>query len=67
MEKSEKEFEVRFGVIMMLDYFITQEYVDEVITVKGDDAIECAKTIRNMEKKIPLSINFFPSYYGHNC
>lgn len=29
--KSEKEFEVRFGVVMMLDYFITDEYVDMVI------------------------------------
>lgn len=29
--KSEKEFDVRFSVIMMLDYFITDEYVDKVI------------------------------------
>lgn len=29
--KSEKEFEVRFAVIMMLDYYITDEYVDRVI------------------------------------
>lgn len=29
--KSEKEFEVRFAVISMLDYFITDEYVDKVI------------------------------------
>lgn len=28
---SEKEFEVRFAVIMMLDYFVTDEYVDKVI------------------------------------
>ena len=28
---SEKEFEVRFSVIMMLDYFIIDEYVDKVI------------------------------------
>ena len=29
--KSKKEFEVRFAVIMMLDYFIVDEYVDNVI------------------------------------
>lgn len=29
--KSEKEFDVRFAVIMMLDYFITEEYVDKVL------------------------------------
>ena len=29
--KSKKEFEIRFAVIMMLDYFIVEEYVDEVI------------------------------------
>ena len=29
---SEKEFEIRFAVIMMLAYFITDEFIDEVIT-----------------------------------
>lgn len=29
--KSDKEFEVRFSIISMLDYYITDEYVDEVI------------------------------------
>ena len=29
--KSEKEFEVRFAVIVMLDYFIVPQYVDKVI------------------------------------
>lgn len=29
--KSEKEFEARFSIIMMLDYYITEEYVDKVI------------------------------------
>ncbi len=29
--KSDKEFEVRFAVISMLDYFMTDEYVDEVL------------------------------------
>lgn len=38
--KSQKEFEIRFAVIMMLDYFLTDEYVDQVImtldTIKTD-------------------------------
>lgn len=29
--KSDKEFDVRFAVIMMLDYYITDEYVDKVL------------------------------------
>ncbi len=29
--KSNKEFDVRFSVIMMLDYYITDEYVDKVL------------------------------------
>lgn len=28
---SEKEFDVRFAVIMMLDYYLTEKYVDEVL------------------------------------
>lgn len=31
--KSNEEFEVRFAVIMMLDYFINNEYVDRVIEI----------------------------------
>ncbi len=29
--RSKEEFEVRFAVIMMLDYYITEEYVDQVL------------------------------------
>lgn len=29
--KSNKEFEVRFGVIIMMDYFLTDDYFDDVI------------------------------------
>lgn len=31
--KSKREFEVRFAIISMLDYFITDEYVDKVLEV----------------------------------
>ena len=31
--KSDKEFEVRFAVVSMLDYYITENYVDEVIKI----------------------------------
>ena len=31
--KSNQEFEVRFAVIMLLDYYITEKYVDEVIKI----------------------------------
>ncbi len=31
--KSAQEFEVRFAIISMLDYYLTEEYVDQVITM----------------------------------
>lgn len=31
--KSNKEFELRFGIVMLLDYYITEEYIDEVIEI----------------------------------
>lgn len=31
--ESDKEFDIRFAVIMLLDYFITDEYVDKVIKI----------------------------------
>lgn len=30
--KSKKEFELRFSIVMMLDYFITDEYIDKVLS-----------------------------------
>ncbi len=44
--KSKKEFEIRFAVIMMLDYFIIEEYVDEVI--KTIDSIQTDKYYAQM-------------------
>ncbi len=31
--KSEKEFEIRFAVIMLMDYYLTDEYVDKVLEI----------------------------------
>lgn len=31
--KSKKEFELRFAIVMMLDYFIDKKYIDEVLTI----------------------------------
>ncbi len=31
--KSNQEFEIRFGVVMLLDYFIDDEYIDKVLDV----------------------------------
>ncbi len=30
---SNKEFEIRFGVVMILDFYITKEYIKEVLTI----------------------------------
>ena len=29
--KSNKEFELRFAIVMMLDFYITEEYIDQVL------------------------------------
>lgn len=31
--KSDKEFEVRFAVIMLMDYFITDDYIDKILDI----------------------------------
>lgn len=34
--KSSKEFEIRFGVVMMLDFYITEDYIDRVIKILNE-------------------------------
>lgn len=38
--KSQKEYEVRFAVVMLLDFYLTEDYIDEVLnlleTIKSD-------------------------------
>ena len=34
--KSEKEFEIRFGVVMILDYYITEEYLEKDFKIFDD-------------------------------
>lgn len=31
--ESNKEFEIRFGVVMLLDFYITEEYIDKVLEI----------------------------------
>lgn len=31
--KSEKEFELRFAIVMILDFYITEEYIEEVLNI----------------------------------
>ena len=33
---SQKEFEVRFGVIMLMDYYLTDEYIDKVFKIYNE-------------------------------
>lgn len=30
---SDKEFEIRFGVVMILDYYITEEYLERIFAI----------------------------------
>ena len=32
---SKKEYEIRFGAVMLLDYFLNNEYIDEVLKIYG--------------------------------
>ena len=38
--KSDKEFEVRFGVVMILDYYITEEYLERVFSIFDNIQVE---------------------------
>lgn len=31
--KSDKEFELRFGIVMLLDFYITEQYIDKVLEI----------------------------------
>ncbi|MBQ3145816.1 MAG: DNA alkylation repair protein [Clostridia bacterium] len=34
--KSKKEYELRFSIVMLLDYYINDEYIDEVLEILGN-------------------------------
>lgn len=34
--ESDKEFEIRFGVVMLLDFYITEEYIEEVLKILNE-------------------------------
>lgn len=34
--KSNREFEIRFGVVMLLDFYITEDYIDRVIKILNE-------------------------------
>ena len=34
--KSKEEFEIRFGVVMLLDFYITEEYIQEVLKILNE-------------------------------
>lgn len=34
--KSKKEFELRFSIVMLLDYYINDEYIDKVLEILGN-------------------------------
>ena len=38
--ESKNEFEVRFGVIMLMDYYIRDEYIDEVLEIYNNIVID---------------------------
>ncbi len=59
--KSSKEFEARFSIIMMLDYYLIDEYIDKVIQVI--DAIENDAYYVQMAKAwiiAEIGIKFYP-------
>lgn len=51
--KSKKEFELRFGIVMLLDNFITDDYVDQVIVLL--DKIKSKYYYTNMAKAWTLA------------
>ena len=68
--KSDKEFEARFSIIMMLDYYITEEYIDKVIKVIDEiennaEIIECTEKIKSKGEALKYSFKFLNDNF--NC
>lgn len=55
-QKSKNEFELRFMVVMMMDYFLLDEYIDEVLTII--DKIKVDYYYTNMAISWLISIAF---------
>lgn len=54
--KTDKEFEIRFAVVMMLDYFIKKDYIDEVLKIL--DSIKSKEYYVQMAIAWTISIAF---------
>ena len=68
--KSEKEFEIRFGVVMILDYYITEEYLEKDFKIFDD--IKSEKYYVQMAVAWAISICLIKFYertikYLKNC
>lgn len=54
--KSEKEFEIRFAIVMMLDYYLKDDYIDEVLKIL--DSIKSKEYYVQMAIAWTISIAF---------
>ena len=55
-QKSKNEFELRFMVVMMMDYFLLDEYIDEVLTIIDKNKVDYYYT--NMAISWLISVAF---------
>lgn len=51
---SKREFEIRFGLVMLLDYYITDEYIDKILEIVN--SISCEGYYVKMAKAWLLSV-----------
>ncbi len=58
--KSKKEFEIRFSLVMLLDYYITDEYIDEVLKII--DSIKSNKYYVQMANAWAISVSLVKYY-----
>ncbi len=62
--KSSKEFEIRFGVVMLLDYYVEEQYLDKLF--------EIFDSIKNTEYYVQMAVAWAISiclikYYDQTC
>ena len=62
--KSNKEFEIRFGIVMLLDYYIEDKYLDRLFTIF--DSIKSDKYYVQMAIAWAISICLI-KYYDRTC
>lgn len=68
--KSDKEFEIRFGIVMLLDYYINEDYIDKILQIFDTTKSEAYYVKMSVAWAISVCYVKFPKQterYLENC